>query len=97
MAKHVIFLGAGASNASGYPLANGLRLMMCSKSHFHTYFREHLDSDDHTKFLLKWSPMIDRVFEYLQNPVTLFREGGSPLSMSFVASGPVMDWRTILI
>ncbi len=32
--KHVIFLGAGASVSSGYPLANGLRLLMSSKKHW---------------------------------------------------------------
>lgn len=35
MAKnHVIFLGAGASASSGYPLANGLRLRLCSEEVF---------------------------------------------------------------
>src|SRR5690242_15893149 len=29
--KHVIFLGAGASKGSGYPLANDLRLLMSSR------------------------------------------------------------------
>src|SRR5438034_6029242 len=29
--KHVIFLGAGASKGSGYPLANELRLLMSSR------------------------------------------------------------------
>jgi hypothetical protein len=29
--KHVIFLGAGASRGSGYPLANGLRLLISSR------------------------------------------------------------------
>jgi len=29
--KHVIFLGAGASHGSGYPLANGLRLLISSR------------------------------------------------------------------
>jgi hypothetical protein len=29
--KHVIFLGAGASHQSGYPLANGLRLLISSR------------------------------------------------------------------
>lgn len=32
--KHVIFLGAGASKGSGYPLANELRLRISSKEHF---------------------------------------------------------------
>jgi hypothetical protein len=33
MGKHVIFLGAGASETSGYPLANELRLLMTSPVH----------------------------------------------------------------
>ncbi len=32
--KHVMFLGAGTSCGSGYPLANGLRLLISSRENW---------------------------------------------------------------
>ena len=40
MGKHVIFLGAGASKASCYPLANELRLILSSEHHFVEWVRK---------------------------------------------------------
>ena len=39
--KHVIFLGAGASKGSGYPLANELRLLISSRQHFEKAITEY--------------------------------------------------------
>jgi hypothetical protein len=68
MGKHVIFLGAGASKASGYPLASELRLLLSSERHF-------LD------WVTKWFPpyVVDQAKEYFKSfapAITLFREGG---------------------
>ena len=44
--KHVIFLGAGASASSGYPLANDLRIRMCDRESFEHHVKERLDIED---------------------------------------------------
>jgi len=45
--RHVIFLGAGASVSSGYPLANDLTLMMCDAPTFHQKLLEALLTEGH--------------------------------------------------
>ena len=39
--RHVIFLGAGASKGSGYPLANGLRLLISSRKQWEAALRQY--------------------------------------------------------
>src|SRR5580765_391890 len=50
--KHVIFLGAGASKSSGYPLANELTLLMCDRRTFIEELRRVFSNDggDHLQF-----------------------------------------------
>ncbi len=43
--KHVIFLGAGASASSGYPLVNDLRLLMSSRAHFKKSVQDAVNAD----------------------------------------------------
>lgn len=43
--KHVIFLGAGASTTSGYPIASELAQLMCNPSRFNEKFRRLLLED----------------------------------------------------
>jgi hypothetical protein len=81
MAKHVIILGAGASVTSGYPMANGLRLLLGSGN----YFREKV-KEDHEEFK-KHNPLLknpkeydpapaDFCFKYHSDAVSIFRSGG---------------------
>jgi len=71
MAKHVIFLGAGASVTSGYPLAADLRKIFSSTYSFGNHLREKIGQIDKplTISLAKW-------FSRLSSPIELFREGG---------------------
>ena len=72
--KHVIFLGAGASKGSGYPLANELRLRISSKEHF---VQEVADYEN--KHGLKGRPISLEVEASLQRHggvIDLFRNGG---------------------
>jgi hypothetical protein len=81
MAKHVIILGAGASVTSGYPMANGLRLLLGSADYFRQKARE-----DHEEFK-KNNPLLknpreydpghaDFCFTYHAAAVQKFRSGG---------------------
>jgi hypothetical protein len=45
--KHVIFLGAGASKESGYPLANDLRLLVSSRSKWEDALRKYEEESKH--------------------------------------------------
>src|SRR5437762_8940386 len=72
MAKHVIFLGAGASATSGYPLAADLRLILSSKNSYNRYLEEKLPGEEFTK--LRESLLTQ--FTKDQSAIHLFREGG---------------------
>jgi hypothetical protein len=69
MAKHVIFLGAGASYTSGYPLAEGLRRILSSDATFQAYVWKKMSVGNAANSLLAW-------FKNLSKPIELFREGG---------------------
>jgi hypothetical protein len=71
MEKHVIFLGAGASKTSGYPLADELRLLIASPAFLHRRFREQT-GDLYEEF----KPKLDDWMNGLRRPIQLFREGG---------------------
>jgi hypothetical protein len=43
--NHVIFLGAGASASSGYPIGQELRLRMASQKHFDEELKKHIRLD----------------------------------------------------
>lgn len=68
MAKHVIFLGAGASASSHYPLANELRLWMCSEHHF-------LRAMEKRGVHLQHAKKIGQFFDSVKESTGLFRRG----------------------
>ena len=71
MGKHVIFLGAGASVSSGYPVANRLRLLLSSESHFLSWVKECIPkAPDGTRLVTA------EFFNTFQPSVDLFRRGG---------------------
>lgn len=72
MAKHVIFLGAGASVTSGYPLAADLRLILSSKNSYSRYLEQKLPGDEHKNLRAN----LVGHFDQTQNAIRLFREGG---------------------
>lgn len=72
--KHVIFLGAGASKGSGYPLANELRLLISSRTEWEKalegYAKKHHVADEHlTAVGLKY-------WDSHSDALNLFRHGG---------------------
>ena len=70
MGKHVIFLGAGASHASGYPLASQLRLLLSSKKHFQEWIQKCFSGDGNALGLAT------EFFDAFEKSIKLFREGG---------------------
>lgn len=72
--KHVIFLGAGASYGSGYPLANGLRLLISSRQKW-----EEVISNYETKHGFVLRPITAKALAYFdrhKSSLDLFRNGG---------------------
>src|SRR5581483_5596843 len=65
---HVIFLGAGASASSGYPLGNGLRLMLSSKNRLLSSLRNERSE------LATGS--VHSYVDGFASAMSLFREGG---------------------
>jgi hypothetical protein len=74
--KHVIFLGAGASATSGYPVGQELRLLMSSKDHFEKEIRKVPPA--HEEFQKSWvnHNKCIRHFDDFVEAVKLFRHGG---------------------
>ena len=70
MGKHVIFLGAGASKASCYPVASDLRLLLSSKHHFESWMWKCFPGNrEAVNLALKH-------FSTFESSVMLFRNGG---------------------
>ncbi len=69
MAKHVIFLGAGASLTSGYPLAAGLKVILSSRYAFEKYVASKINGTQLQNYL-------NQRFAQMSKAVALFREGG---------------------
>jgi hypothetical protein len=72
--KHVIFLGAGASYGSGYPLANGLRLLISSRQKW-----EEAVANYESKHRYAQRPITTVAMSYFdkhQDSLELFRKGG---------------------
>jgi hypothetical protein len=68
--NHVIFLGAGASYTSGYPIGQELRLQMASKSHFEKRVKKLYGND---------GELVGQLLEYFNRfaeSIELFRHGG---------------------
>ncbi len=78
MAKHVIFLGAGASHTSGYPLAADLRVILSSPERFRLHFNDKIEKLGHiglpNKFEL--TDKLEKAYAGFKDAVQLFREGG---------------------
>src|ERR1017187_6481574 len=71
MGKHVIFLGAGASKSSGYPLANELRLLLSSERHFLDWLKECFPNAP------EGTALVDtEYFRSFESSIDLFRRGG---------------------
>jgi hypothetical protein len=76
--NHVIFLGAGASYTSGYPIGQKLRLMMASKD----YFQAELDKIYPTTNSMTDASLHDgkikclQYFDRFAKSIELFRHGG---------------------
>jgi hypothetical protein len=72
--KHVIFLGAGASYGSGYPLANGLRLLISSRKKW-----EEAVAQYEAKHNVVSRPIVTMAMSYYdrhREALELFRNGG---------------------
>jgi hypothetical protein len=72
--KHVIFLGAGASKVSGYPLANDLRLLISSRERWHKALLDY-----ERKYYSGESPISSKGMQYWDQhrpALELFRNGG---------------------
>jgi hypothetical protein len=91
MAKHVIFLGAGASYTSGYPLAAELRVILSSPEAFKNYVAFKLNDSALT------ADFLQRFKEY-EKMIHLFREGGFGTidEFSFLSRGRFKDGVQIL-
>jgi len=68
--KHVIFLGAGASCTSGYPIGQELRLLMSSRNHFAAKVQELYAGD------VKMVEQVCEYFDRFTESIDLFRHGG---------------------
>jgi len=74
--KHVIFLGAGASYSSGYPLANGLRLMISSRDNWSKSLREYQERHPSPHAPVSWDHAGRNLWEWHSKALNLFRNGG---------------------
>jgi hypothetical protein len=61
--KHVIFLGAGASQSSGYPIGQDLRLLISSQTHLQEKLTKLFQREFPTNFLLDFFESI-KLFRY---------------------------------
>jgi hypothetical protein len=79
--NHVIFLGAGASLSSGYPLANQLRLRLASEEQMLKELENHESSDDTPK-------IISAYYKEFADSIDLFRHGcfGTVDEFAYLAS-----------
>ena len=72
--KHVIFLGAGASKGSGYPLANKLRLLISSRKNWEEALRDY--AKQHNRMPETFVDMGLPFWDKHAQALTLFRNGG---------------------
>jgi hypothetical protein len=75
MEHHVIFLGAGASKNSGYPVGDALRLRLCSIDHFNSHLEEAL-SKGRSNVIDDLKRIYRSYFQEFQAEIDLFRYGG---------------------
>lgn len=76
--NHVIFLGAGASYTSGYPIGQELRLRMTSKEYFHAKLMELYPTDMPISTNPRYAPIPKCLghFDRFSDSIKLFRHGG---------------------
>jgi hypothetical protein len=72
--KHIIFLGAGASKQSGYPLANDLRLLISSRKKWEEALVEY--EDKHKLSNRSVSTLGVNYWDNHVDALNLFRKGG---------------------
>ena len=72
--QHVIFLGAGASYTSGYPVGDSLRLRLSGRNHFKKQFWEGFGID--TLHSLKEKDRWGTLFNDFKGVIDLLRNGG---------------------
>jgi hypothetical protein len=74
--KHVIFLGAGASFTSGYPIGQELRLQMSSQEHFSEELKKHIQLNTYAPDINSVFVKCVKRFADFKDSVELFRHGG---------------------
>jgi hypothetical protein len=77
MAKHVIFLGAGASWTSGYPLAADLRFILSSPERFRLYLNDKIEKLPLAiSYQSELKGKLEKAYASHKDAVRLFRDGG---------------------
>jgi hypothetical protein len=74
--KHVIFLGAGASYTSGYPIGEELRLRLCSRAVLLADLKERATRDAPQGLAEAFYKRCQQYFDEFQDSIDLFRYGG---------------------
>ena len=74
--NHVIFLGAGASFNSGYPIGQGLRLKIATQENFNEELRKHINLDTVIPDTRNAYGKCSNRFADFKESVELFRHGG---------------------
>jgi hypothetical protein len=76
--NHVIFLGAGASYSSGYPIGQELRLRMASKDYFQAELDKLYPTDNalHKQSLYEAKLKCLEYFNRFTESIEFFRRGG---------------------
>jgi hypothetical protein len=76
--NHVIFLGAGASYSSGYPIGQNLRLLMASKDHFQAELEKLYPTGNSMLDVSLYESKLKclQYFDHFSKSVELFRHGG---------------------
>ena len=76
--NHVIFLGAGASYTSGYPIGQELRLLMTSKEYFHSKLTKLYPIDTPSSQNPRYAAILECLghFDRFSHSIKIFRHGG---------------------
>jgi hypothetical protein len=100
--KHVIFLGAGASKTSGYPLANDLTLLMCDIRTFKNELRKVLARENGKHVEFAENSVITK-FHELSSAAKILRDGDfvtmdelSNLALGGAHAGKILDLKRLM-
>jgi hypothetical protein len=74
--NHVIFLGAGASYTSGYPIGQELRLRIASKNHFTDELKKFVNPESSTPPFRDLFKQCVNKYDSFAESIELFRHGG---------------------